>query len=152
MQERVDIEVAMPKAYKAMIHLSGAITSDTITPIQRQLIKIRASQINSCAFCINMHTKEALEIGERQQRIFLLSAWRETDMFSPEEKAIIELTEEVTLIHQHGVSESTYNNARAFFSEEVIAEIIMFAIMINAWNRIAVSTHKAVEAEESVGV
>jgi AhpD family alkylhydroperoxidase len=146
MQQRINIDTAKPEAYRALLHLSNAIKSDTVTPIQRHLIKIRASQINSCAFCIDMHTQEALNDGERQQRIFLLIAWRETDLFTPEEKAILALTEEVTLISQHGVSDATYSAAKAFFDDQAIAEIILFITVINAWNRIAVSTHAPIQA------
>ena len=84
-----------------------------------------------------------MKIGETPQRLFLLSAWKETDIFTEEEKAVLALTEEVTLIHQSGVSEKTYSQALAFFSHEMIGEIIMSIVLINAWNRIAVSTHKA---------
>ena len=140
MERRVNIEQAHPAAYKAMYGLVASLAKSSITPIQKELIKMRASQINSCAFCINMHTKEALGIGETQQRIFLLSAWRETELFTEEEKAIIMLTEEVTLISQYGLSDETYKLAQKYFSEETIAEIIMAIVLINAWNRIAVST------------
>ena len=122
-----------------MYHLSGVITSAAITPIQKHLLKIRASQINSCAYCINMHTKEALHSGETQQRLFLLSAWRETNLFTPEEKAILALTEEVTLIHQHGVTDATYSRAREFFDDKTIGELIMAIVLINMWNRFGVT-------------
>lgn len=136
--------------YKAMYHLSGTILRGSLTPIQKHLIDMRASQLNSCAFCINMHTKEALEAGESQQRIFLLSAWKETDLFTPEEKAMLALVEEVTLIHQHGVTDATYSGAQAFFDEKTIADIIMATVAINGWNRIAVSTQLPVAVEEVV--
>jgi AhpD family alkylhydroperoxidase len=145
MQQRVNIETAKPEAYKALYRLSGAIASKHLSPIQKHLITMRASQLNSCAFCINMHTAEALQAGETQQRIFLLTAWRETDLFTPEEKALLALIEEVTLIHAHGVSEEVYAAARVFFSEEAIADIIMAAVVINAWNRIAISTHLPIQ-------
>jgi len=147
MQQRVSIEKTQPEVWKAMYHLSGVITSETITPIQKHLLKIRASQINSCAYCINMHTKEALHSGETQQRLFLLSAWRETNLFTPEEKAILALTEEVTLIHQHGVTDATYTRAREFFDDKTIGELIMAIVLINMWNRISVSMQTNVEAE-----
>ena len=130
-----------------MFHLSGVITSATINPIQKHLLKIRASQINSCAYCINMHTKEALHSGETQQRLFLLNAWRETSLFTPEEKAILALTEEVTLIHQHGVTDATYSRAREFFDDKTVGELIMAIVLINMWNRISVSMQTKVEAE-----
>ena len=141
MGQRVNIEQTQPEAWKAMYGLSIAVSKSTLSPIQKHLIMVRASQINSCAFCINMHTKEALKLGETQQRLFLLSAWRETNLFTDEEKAILALTEEVTLIHQTGVSDSTYKQAEKFFSPETIGEIIMSIVLMNAWNRIAVSTH-----------
>ena len=146
MQQRVNIEQTQPQMWKAMYHLSGAITSSTLTPIQKQLIKIRASQINSCAYCINMHTAEALQAGETQQRIFLLSAWKETNLFTPEEKAILALTEDVTLIHQHGVADETYSQAQVFFNDQTIGEIITFTVLINAWNRLSVSMQLPVQA------
>lgn len=93
-----------------------------------------------------MHTTEALQAGERQQRIFLLSAWKESGLFTPEEQAILALTEEVTLIHQHGVSDETYSRARAAFDDQTIGEIISIVVLINAWNRIAVSTQLPVRA------
>lgn len=141
MEQRVNIAEAMPEAYKAMYHLSTVLNKTDIAPIQKHLLKIRASQINGCAFCIDMHTKEALKDGESTQRIFLLNAWRETDLFTEEEKVILALTEEVTLIHQHGVSHDVYERAVSFFGEATVAHIIMSAVLINAWNRIAVSTH-----------
>ena len=141
MEQRVNIEKTQPEVWKAMYAMSLAVSKSSLTNIQKELIKLRASQLNSCAFCINMHTKDALRLGETQQRIFLLSAWRETDLFSAEEKALIALTEEITMIHNHGVSAATYNQALQYFSAEAIGEIITSAVMINAWNRIAVSTH-----------
>ena len=133
-----------PKAYQAMLGLETALQGFSLTHIQKELIKIRASQINACAFCLDMHTKDALKYGETPQRIFVLNAWRETDLFSPSEKALLAMTEEVTLISRQGLSENTYNEARHFFSEQEIAEIIMAIVTINAWNRIAVSTHLSI--------
>jgi AhpD family alkylhydroperoxidase len=140
MEPRVNIEHTQPEAWKALHNLAGIVSRSALSSTQQHLVMIRASQINSCAFCINMHTKEALKSGETQQRLFLLSAWKETDLFTDEEKAILALTEEVTLIHQNGVSDSTYKQAGIFFSPETIGEIIMSIVLMNAWNRIAVST------------
>lgn len=136
----MNIEELMPESYKALFNLSGTLTKSKLTLIQKQLIKIRASQINGCAFCIDMHTKEALRAHETQQRIFLLNAWRETDIFTPEEKAILAITEEVTLIHNHGISEETYKLAQQYFDTETIAQVVMATVVINAWNRISVSS------------
>ncbi|UAY51850.1 carboxymuconolactone decarboxylase family protein [Ferruginibacter albus] len=145
MEQRVNIEQTQPDAWKALYGLSGIVHRSSLTTIQKHLIMVRASQINSCAFCINMHRKDALKSGETQQRLFLLSAWRETDLFTEEEKAMLALTEEVTVISKKGVTDATYKQAEKFFSAETIGEIIMLVIVINAWNRIAVSTHKPIE-------
>ncbi len=88
-----------------------------------------------------MHTKDALKYGETPQRIFLLNAWRETNLFTKEEQILLEMTEEITLIHQKGLTESTFQKAKEIFEEKEIAQIIMAIITINAWNRIGISTH-----------
>ena len=110
-----------------------------------ELIKIRASQINGCAFCLDMHTKDALKQGETNQRIFLLNAWRETQLFTDEERAVLAITEEVTLITNNGLSNETYSEAEKLFSPNYIAQVIMAVVTINAWNRIAISTNKTVK-------
>lgn len=142
MEQRVNIEQTHPEAWKAMYSLSAVINKTTLTAIQKELIKIRASQINACAFCINMHTEEALKIGETTQRIFLLNAWKETNLFTEEEKVILAITEEVTLIHQSGVTTETYKKAEQYFSKQTIADIILAATLINTWNRLSVSMQK----------
>ena len=141
MENRVNIEQTDPRAYKAMYGLEGYLATTHLTPTQKDLIKIRASQINRCAFCIDMHTKEAIGHGESLQRLFLLDAWRETNLFTEEEKAILAITEEVTLIANHGISDETYTKAASFFDANFIAQVIMAVVTINAWNRIAVSTN-----------
>lgn len=144
MNKRIDMDALLQDAMKSMYNLSVTAGKSNLTHIQKELIKIRASQINGCAFCIDMHTKDALKYGETQQRIFLLNAWRETDLFADDEKALLAVTEEVTLISQHGLTDATYHNALKYFSEETLAQIIMSVVVINAWNRIAVSSHKQV--------
>ena len=131
----------LPSSYKAMYDLSSTVNKSSLKPLQKELIKIRASQINGCGFCLQMHTADALNAGEKKERIFLLTAWKESDLFSQEEKAMLSIVEEVTLIHNKGVSDATYREAQNFFSEENIAEIIMATVVINAWNRIAISTN-----------
>src|SRR5690606_17858357 len=100
----------------------------------KELIKIRASQINGCAFCIDMHTTDAIKLGESQQRIFLLDAWRETDLFTEEERILLQITEEVTLIHKKGLTSATYKKAMEIFGEHYFSQIIMAIATINAWN------------------
>jgi len=141
MEQRTNIAEMLPSSYKAMYDLSITVNKSSLKPIQKELIKIRASQINGCGFCLQMHTADALNAGEKKERIFLLTAWKESDLFSEEEKAMLSIVEAVTLIHNKGVSDATYREAQNFFSEENIAEIIMTTVVINAWNRIAISTN-----------
>jgi AhpD family alkylhydroperoxidase len=129
-------------AYKALLGLEEYLQTISLNKIQKELIKIRASQINGCAFCLDMHTKDAMKYGETPQRIFLLNAWREAkEFFTEEEQVILEMTEEITLISQKGLTEETYYKAKQVFDEATIAQIIMAIITINAWNRIGISTH-----------
>lgn len=147
MEKRINIQEADPQAYRAMLGLESYLAKTDIPKTLKELIKIRASQINNCAFCLNMHTRDALKAGETEQRIFVLSAWREAgDLFTEEEKAVLAMTEEITLIHQKGLSEETYQKAAKAFTGNQITQIIMAIITINAWNRIAVSTHLPIEA------
>jgi AhpD family alkylhydroperoxidase len=123
-----------------MMALEKYLHSSSLEPLHKELIKIRASQINGCAFCINMHTKDARKLGETEQRIYLLNAWREVDgLYDEKERAILALTEEVTLIRK-GVSEETYQKAASLFDEHYLAQIIIAITTINAWNRISIST------------
>lgn len=142
MTKRKAITSLEPKAYTAMLGLEQYISSTPLPPLLREMIKIRASQINGCAYCIDMHTEEALKIGETPRRIFALSAWRESHLFTEEEKAVLKLTEEVTEMTKDGVTDETYDSVLKFYGENGLAQIIMQIIIINSWNRIAVSTHQ----------
>jgi AhpD family alkylhydroperoxidase len=142
MSTRVNIATTDAAAYKAMMGLEGYLQTISLNKIQKELIKIRASQINGCAYCLDMHTKDAIKYGETPQRIFLLNAWREAkELFTEEEQVLLEMTEEITLISQKGLTDETYYKAKQVFEESQIAQIIMAIITINAWNRIAISTH-----------
>jgi len=145
MEERIDIPTLEPAAYKAMRGLEEYLQNSKLSKTHLELIKIRASQINGCAFCINMHTADALKYGETPRRIFLLNAWRETELFTEEERVILAITEEVTLINQHGLSDETYKKAEKLFEPNYIAQIIMAVITINGWNRMVISTNKIVK-------
>lgn len=146
MNARFKMGKIQPEAYKAMNALDKYIGESSLDRLQKEMIKIRASQINGCAYCVNSHTKAARSLGETEQRIYLMSVWREAGtIFSEEEKLILEMTEEITLIHQHGLSEGLYENSIALFGEERTAQIIMAIITINAWNRIGVSLNMAPE-------
>ncbi|GAA4469319.1 carboxymuconolactone decarboxylase family protein [Nemorincola caseinilytica] len=141
MSNRINIAHEAPEAYKAMMGLSKFVEATQIPHLQRELIKIRASQMNGCAFCIDMHTKDARKYGETEQRIYLLNAWRETDLYTEEERCILAMTEEITLVSERGLTEETYTWATRLFEATYIAQIIMTIVTINAWNRIAAPTH-----------
>jgi AhpD family alkylhydroperoxidase len=145
MNQRLNLEKTEPAAYKAMYGLVRYLGTTQLTPTQSNLISIRASQLNGCAFCLDMHTHEARQHGETEQRIYLLNAWRETTLFTPEERALLALTEEVTFISR-GVSDATYQQAVAVLGEQLTAQAIMMAVTINAWNRIAITTHMPLAA------
>ncbi len=140
MENRISIPEVQPEAYSAMLTLEKYLDNSNIPPLHKSLIKIRASQINACAFCINMHTQEAHKHGETAQRIYLLNAWRESPQFSEEERIILALTEEITLVHQKGLTDETYQKAISRFGQERTAQLIMTVVTINAWNRICVAT------------
>ena len=140
MQSRFKMSKVQPEAYKAMSALDKFVSESGLDKIHRELIKIRASQINGCAYCVNNHTKSARALGETEQRIYLTSVWRESgNIFSEEEKLLLEMTEEITLIHKDGLSDRLYDKAIELFGEEKTAQVIMAIITINAWNRIGVS-------------
>lgn len=139
MKPRIVIPTAAPEAYQALMNLEKYISTTSLTPTHKELIKIRASQVNGCAFCVNMHTADARKQGETEPRIYLTSVWREADVFTEEEKAILALTEEVTMISNH-VSDEVYQNAARLFSDKYLAEIILLIITINSWNRLAITT------------
>ena len=140
MKTRIHIDQVEPAGYSAILGLEKFIESTSLTRTHKELIKIRASQINGCAFCINMHTKEARNAGETEQRIYALNAWRDTPFFTEEERAILAPTEEVTLISNH-VSDATYEAAAKVLDEKYLAQVILAIITINAWNRIGISTN-----------
>jgi len=146
MQTRFKMAKVQPDAYKAMGALDKFVSDTAIDKLQREMIKIRSSQINGCAYCVNTHTKSARALGETEHRIYLISVWREAgNMFMDEEKLLLEMTEEVTLIHKAGLSDRLYEKAVGLFGEEKTAQIIMVIITINAWNRIGVSLNMTPE-------
>jgi AhpD family alkylhydroperoxidase len=142
MAERFIMGKVLPDVYKALLVVDNFTRSSAIPPLQWEMIKIRASQINGCAYCVNLHTKEARKLGETEQRIYLMSVWREAPtIFNEEEQLLLEMTEEITLIHQHGLSEALYQKAISLWGEQRTAQVMMAIININAWNRIGVGTN-----------
>jgi AhpD family alkylhydroperoxidase len=139
MKARLKMGKVQPAAYKAMDALDNYNDNSGIDKIHRELIKVRASQINGCAYCVNSHSADARKLGETEQRLYLVSVWREApNVFSEEEQLLLAMTEEITLIHQHGLSDDLYEKSVALWGEERTAQIIMAIVTINAWNRIGV--------------
>lgn len=142
MTKRISVGKLQPAAYKAMDALDSFVSNSAIDKVHRELIKIRASQINGCAYCVDSHSADARQLGVTEQKVILTSVWKEAgDIFSEEERVLLQMTEEVTLIHQNGLSEETYAKAIASFGEEKTAQILMAIIAINGWNRIGVATN-----------
>jgi len=128
-----------PSAYKAMFELEKYWKTTSISQLHQEMIRTRASQINGCAYCIDMHTRDARKAGETERRLYALNAWRETPFFTEEERAILALTEAVTLITK-GVPDEIYQQAVKVLGEQITAQVIMGTAIINAWNRIGIST------------
>ncbi|MEN7551534.1 carboxymuconolactone decarboxylase family protein [Rapidithrix thailandica] len=141
MEKRIDIQKLEPNAYEAMFGLEKYLSSTGLDKTLALLIEIRASQVNGCAYCLDIHTKNALKNGESQRRIFALSAWWESPLFNDKEKALLQMVDEISLISEKGLSSPTYQKAKEQFTDKEIAQIIMQISTINVWNRIAISTH-----------
>jgi AhpD family alkylhydroperoxidase len=139
MKARIDYAKRAPGAFQAMVGLETYLRKCGLEPGLLHLLKLRASQINGCAFCIDMHTEEALAGGESPTRLFLLSVWHETPLFSEREQAALAWTEAVTRIANGGVSDDLYAKAGRHFSEEELVNLTLAVAAINAWNRFSIS-------------
>jgi AhpD family alkylhydroperoxidase len=138
MNKRISIKDLEPGAYDAMMTLENYTKNSDIDPLIKELIKTRTSQINGCAYCVDMHTEDAIKLGESARRLFALAVWKESHLFSEGERAVLQLTEEVTLLSKEGVTDETYDRVVSIFGEKVTAQLIMQIVVINAWNRITV--------------
>jgi AhpD family alkylhydroperoxidase len=136
--DRIRLKRAAKDSYRAMIELDASVKLDD--PNLQELIRVRASYINGCAYCIDMHTKDARELGESEGRLYALAAWRESTFFSDRERAALAVTDAVTLLPEAGLPDDVYHEALEHFGEEQLGQLIMAIVVINAWNRIAVST------------
>ena len=137
---RINLNRVSPEVYEALVTLNTAAAKD-LDPDLAELIKIRASQMNHCAFCIDMHTHDALKRGINPQKLTLLPAWQEAEgHYTEQEQAALALTEEMTDLTRHHVSDEVYARAAAAFSERELGQVIAMALTINAWNRIGVTT------------
>jgi AhpD family alkylhydroperoxidase len=138
MEQRLDYAILAPGALRAMYGLETYLKGCGLEPPLLELVKIRASQINGCAFCIDMHTKDARAAGETEQRIYALNAWRETPFFTDRERAALAWVEALTRIGG-GVPDELYEEARGHFSEKELVDLTWASAAINAWNRVAIS-------------
>jgi AhpD family alkylhydroperoxidase len=139
MQQRFDYKRSAPDVYAAMAQLQAAVNESGLEPALLELIKLRASQINGCAYCIDMHFKDARAAGETDQRLYLLDAWREAPCYSDRERAALAWTEAVTPIHGNGVDDDVYEETRVHFSEQELARLTLAVITINGWNRLSIA-------------
>ncbi len=139
MKPRMNFFQAAPDTVKALMALETQIASSGLEQSLMELVKTRASQINGCAFCIDMHTKDARKRGETEQRLYLLNAWREAPCYTDRERAALAWTEAVTLISETHAPDDVYSGVRAHFSEAETVNLTMLIAAINAWNRLAIS-------------
>jgi AhpD family alkylhydroperoxidase len=138
MEPRLDYTKASPGAYKAMAQLEAFVRQSGLDAKLLELVKIRASQMNGCAYCIDMHTKDARIKGETEQRIYALDAWRETPFFTEKERAALAWTEALTNIQQGHAPEAVYQEMSRHFSEDERINLTLAIVTINSWNRIAI--------------
>lgn len=139
MEQRIDYSKVAPEAIKGILQLEKYVADSGLEHSLVELVKLRASQINGCAFCLDMHTKDARLAGESEQRLYTMSAWRETPFFSERERAALAWTEELTLIAENEVPDSLFQHVREHFSEQELVTLTICINAINSWNRLAIS-------------
>ena len=150
MSQRLNLGKSAPALYQSVIELdrlaSEALTTAGISEGFSHLLRLRASQINQCAFCVRLHARDALSSGESSDRVAVLAAWKETEYFTPRERAALELVEAVTLISEGQLPDAIYEQAAATLTNEEVSAIEWLAVVINTWNRIAISSRYPVKA------
>jgi AhpD family alkylhydroperoxidase len=155
LEQRIDLTKYAQDAQKSMYALERYIATCGLDHKLIHLLKMRASQVNGCAYCIDMHSKEARALGETEQRLYELDAWRETPFYTDRERAALEWTESLTLVHGTHVPDEIYESVRKHFSEKEIVDLSILVGLINFWNRLAISarsvpgTYKAKQASAS---
>ncbi len=142
MQTRLDFYTADPAIMKVLIGVENQLAKGTIDILTKELVRLRASQINGCAFCLDMHVTDALKEGESQRRLATVSAWRETPFFSDRERAALEWTESLTLVSQNHVPDSVWEAVRPHFTDAELMELTALITSINSWNRFAIAFRK----------
>lgn len=145
MTQRMNYYEVAPDAMKIMMEMEKYTKKSSIERKLRELIKIRASQINGCAYCINMHTADAKKMGETEQRLYCISAWRECTFYSDAEKVALELTEQITLIPDKRVPDELYEHVRKHFDEKAYVDLVILINQINSWNRISIAMGNVAE-------
>ena len=146
MQPRIDFCKTAPGAMQALLTFQAYVNNSGLSKSLLELVKIRASQINACAYCLDMHTKDARANGESEQRIYALNAWRETPFFNDRERAALAWTESLTLLTEGYVPDAVFEEVRRHFSDEEIVNLSMAAVAINSWNRL-LTAFRAVPGE-----
>lgn len=139
MTPRIELSKAGAHAFQAMLALQAQVDNSSLEPPLHMLIELRASQINGCAYCIDMHSKDARAAGETEQRLYALDAWRETPFYSRRERAALAWTEAVTLIADDHVSDAAFAEAREVFSEQELVDLTLGVVAINGWNRLCIA-------------
>jgi len=139
MQQRIDVTKVSPAAYQAVAALQSYVDQSGLDAKLRELIKIRVSQINGCAYCLAMHTRDARKIGETDERMHLLDAWREAPLYSARERAALEWVEAITLVSETHIPDTAFEVVRKQFSEKEIVDLTAAAVAINTWNRLAIA-------------
>ena len=139
MEQRIDYTKVAPGVYQAMLGLGKHLTQSGLEPVLQDLVKLRASQINGCAYCIDMHWKDLRAAGEREQRLYGLDAWEESPYYTDRERAALAWTEAVTLPRNGRVPDAVYNAARRFFSEKELVDLTLCIVAINGWNRLNIA-------------
>ena len=143
MTARLDIHRIDPKAQQAVLQMQRYVNDSGLDPRLSELVKIRASQLNGCAFCLDMHTRDARAAGEDQRRLDILSAWREAaELFTDQERAALAFTEAVTRIGDRGVPDPVWDDVATHFDDAGVVHLLMAVATINVWNRLAVATHQ----------
>jgi AhpD family alkylhydroperoxidase len=141
---RINGYKTLPDGYSAMRQLQNAVDKSSLDPKLQELIKLRSSQINGCAYCLDMHSKDAVAIGENPQRLYVLDAWREAPFYSDKEKAALAWCEALTLISETGAPDNVYEELHKYFNEKEIMELTFAIITINSWNRLAIGLRQDV--------
>jgi AhpD family alkylhydroperoxidase len=149
MSERYNFYKSAPGGTKLMLDMEKYLHECGIEESLIHLVKMRASQINGCAYCLDMHSRDAREKGETEQRLYVLDAWRETELFTPRERAAVAWTEALTLISQTHAPDAVYSEVNAQFSGAELANLTLLIATINTWNRIAISTRMPIPAQKA---